>query len=502
MEKAVIYVRVSTLEQNSDRQISDLNAYSKQLKYQVVKEFTDSISGFKKGFDDREGFNSMIEYVEKHKIKHILVSELSRISRQYIQTVTFIHECSTNLINIHIQKENLSTLNPDGTINAMVQMMVGLLSSIASQESSTLSFRVKSGKKHEALKGNSYHGQLFGYDKKNGKPVVNEEKAIIVRKMFDMLLQGFGCRKIANFLNETTSFKVWSSASVHSIVTNPFFMGKRRFQDFTIDVEPIVSAQTFNTAQSFIKSRFRFVSDSKHVNPFASFIHCKCGATFVQTIIPSNRINLYKCSASCGIQSINRPYLISRIKDLLETNAKLTQDAQQREKIRDVIKVNKAIISKNMKRLEVIDKMSEKNYDLYTSEKINEIQFDKALLRYEEEKSKLNDANLKLIENNESRINSLENEILYYSDDLEIFKSQILPILKSIVIDEKFCTIIIKGFSMMYFYILRGSELQLYRNQLKKQSNNPIEQNSSSKINEIDSDLQILIDNELDPHPY
>ena len=53
MEKAVIYVRVSTLDQNTDRQILDLTNYSKQLNLKIDKVFSDTISGFKKGFDDR-----------------------------------------------------------------------------------------------------------------------------------------------------------------------------------------------------------------------------------------------------------------------------------------------------------------------------------------------------------------------------------------------------------------------------------------------------------------
>jgi DNA invertase Pin-like site-specific DNA recombinase len=500
MQKAVIYVRVSTLEQNTDRQILDLTGFSKQKNLKIDKVFSDTISGFKKGFDDREQFNSMIEYVDKNKIKNILVSELSRISRQYIHTVNFIHDCSTKLINIHIQKENLSTLNADGTINGVVQMMVGLLSSIASQESSTLSYRIKSGKRSEALKGNSYHGQLYGYDKIDGRPVINEEQAKVVKKMFEMLLQGFGCRKIANYLNENENIqKVWSSASIHSVVTNPFFMGKRRFKDIIIPVDSIVSEQVFNDAQAFIKSRFRFVSDSKHINPFASFIKCECGATFLQTIIPPNRTDLYKCSVTCGIRSINRTYLIGEIKSLLEQNAKLTQDKEERAKFNIRIKVNEATIAKNMNRLSIIEKMSEKNYDLYTSEKINESQFDTALLRYEDEKSKLNEVNSNLIETNKAITNSLENEILFYSDNLEIFKNQLLPILESIVIGKKYCTINMKGFSMMYFYIYRGHELQSYRSYLKKHGNS-IGFKPLTNVQDLDEDTQMLIDNNLDQY--
>jgi DNA invertase Pin-like site-specific DNA recombinase len=502
MEKAVIYVRVSTLEQNTDRQILDLTSYSKQLNLKVDKVFSDTISGFKKGFDDREQFNLMLDYINTNQIKNILVSELSRISRQYIHTVNFIHRCSEKLINIHIQKENLSTLNKDGTTNLMVQMMVGLLSSISSQESATLSYRIKSGKRSEALKGNSYHGQLYGYDKIDGRPCINKDEAVFVRKMYEMLLQGFGCRKIATYLTDANAGqKVWSSASVHSVVTNPFFMGKRRFKDITIDVDAIVTEQVFNEAQAFIKSRFRFVGDSKHINPFASFIFCECGATFLQTIIKSNRTDLYKCSATCGIQSINRLYLIDEIKSLLEVNTRLTKDKEERIKLNLQIKINNATIANNQKRIDELIKMLNRNVHYLNAGKFTEEQFDNAFLKYTNEKSKLDKVNFKLNDDNTAISNRLQNKILHYSDNLEILKNQILPILDKIVIGKKHCTVHLKGFSSMYFYIYRGHELQSYRSHLKKYGST-VAFKPTLKNEGLDEDTQMLLDNHLDSNPY
>lgn len=501
--KAVIYVRVSTIEQNSDRQILDLKNYADKLQLNVTKIFTDTISGYRKSFNDREQFNIMMEYVEKHKIQNILVSELSRISRQYIHTVNFIQNCSEKLINIHIHKENLKTLNEDGSINMMVQMLVGLLSSIASQESSTLSYRIKSGKRSEALKGKSYNGQLYGYDNVDGYPVINEEAAKNIIKMFDMLLQGMGCRKIANYLNTYGDGKRnWSSASVHSVVTNPFLMGKRRFKEIIIPVDPIVSEEVFNEAQTFIKSRFRFVGESKHTNPFASFIFCECGETFTQIINLHARTNLYKCSnPSCSIASINRIYLISQVKALLENNAKLTQDKKKRSNFNFQIKVNNASIESNRKRLSKIKDMSDKTFDLYANEKISESQFDRASNRYENESIKLNEEISKLNNTNKAIGINLENEISHYSDNLEIFKNQLLPILDQIVIGKTHCTIHLKDYSMMYFYILRGNELQLYNNHLKKFGKN-VEFKMLVKSNKLDSNMQMLIDNHLEEFQY
>jgi site-specific DNA recombinase len=500
MKKTVMYVRVSTSEQNTDRQILDLERYAKEKNLEVAKIFSETISASKKEFHQRKEFNLMLKYIEKNKIKNIVVAEVSRISRQSIQIANFLHDCNAEQINISIQHGNLNTLYEDGSIDRTSQLFVAILASIAEQETATLGQRIISGKRSEALKGNSYHGQLYGYDKIDGKPVINQEEAIVVRKMFEMLIQGIGCRKISNYLNENNNHKkVWSVGGVHSIVTNPFFMGQRKFKDIIIPVDPIISEQIFISAQSFIKSRFRFVSDSKHPNPFASFIKCICGATFNQTIIPANRSNLYKCRDNCGIASVNRPYLISEIKSLLEKNAKLTQDKQARIKFNLQIKANKATIEKNQKRLDNLQRMSIRNYDYLTAEKISEKQFDETSFRYENEKSKLQEVNFKLNEVNQAIFNSLQNEILHYSDNLEIFKSQLLPILESIVIGKTHCTINLKGFSMMYFYIFRGPELQLYKNHIKKHGNN-VEFKPTFKIDELDEGTQMLINSHLNPY--
>jgi DNA invertase Pin-like site-specific DNA recombinase len=511
-QKAVIYVRVSNSEQNTDRQKLDLTNYSKELNLDVVKIFSEQISASKKGIEDRKEFNLMMQYIEQNQIKNVIISEVSRMSRKSIQTANFIHDCNNKQINICIHQGRLNSLHNDGTIDRTAQLIIAVLANISEQETATLGERIKSGKRSQALKGKSYHGQLYGYDKIEGRAVINEEEAIIVKKMFSMLLQGIGCRKIANYINENEkSKKIWSSASIHSVVTNPFFKGERYSSGIQIDVDPIISEQEFNEAQSFIKSRFRFVSDAKHTNPFASFIKCECGSTFTQVIIPKNRSNVYKCSANCGIPSINRPYLIDEIKTLLEDNAKLTQDKQVRTKLNLQIKANTATITKNKKRIDELQRMKKRNYHYLTSSKITEEDFDEAHLDYESEKTKLTEVNLKLYEINKSISHRLENEIEHYDDNLEIFKSQLLPILESIVIGEKYCSINMKGFSNtnglsstkgfsnMYFRIHRGSELQLYRNHLKK-FGKTVEFKPSLKIEGLDTETQILLDNHLDPY--
>jgi DNA invertase Pin-like site-specific DNA recombinase len=341
--KAVIYARVSSTDesQSYERQISDLKKWAEYKQLEIVETFAEKISGFRKGLDERVAFNEMIKYIEDNNIKHIFISELSRLSRRYIDTVNFISDCTKKGISIHIHKEGLATLDEDGKENSIVQMLTGMLSSMAQQESQSLSHRIKSGKQYSASKGGGFNQKIYGYDKgEDGKPIINEEHAELVRKMFEMLLQGIGTRSIANYLNENYDTKDWKSASVHSIVRNTFYCGKRKYNDLTIDVPAIVDEETYNQAQEFINKRKRFVGggNGTHVNPFASFIKCQCGATMNQIIIKSNNLNLYRCADNCGVKSVNRSFLIREVKESLERNAKLTKDQDARSRLKQKIK--------------------------------------------------------------------------------------------------------------------------------------------------------------------
>ena len=465
--EAVIYARVSSTDesQSFDRQLDDLKKWSKYKNLEIVKTFAEKVSGFRKGLDERVEFNKMQSFIEKESIKHILVSELSRISRRYIDTVNFINNCSKNGINIHIKKEGLSTLNDDGTENATVQMMVGMLSSMAQQESESLSYRIKSGKKFAASNGGDFNKKIYGYDSVDGRPVINEEQAILVSKMFEMLLQGIGLRSISNYLNINYVTKRWTSASVHSIVKNSFFCGKRKYKDIIIDVPAIVSEDDFNKAQQFINERKRFVGGKNtHPNPFASFIKCKCGGTMNQVVLASSNLNLYKCSKKCGVKSINRKFLINEVRIIAERNAKLSKEVDVRERLGQKIETNTSDITAHEKRVLKLKNMMDKNYEKYLNEEISEKMYTKFDAKFSDEIKNLNNTIDMLRKSIRELVNALNNEIIHYSKDLSVFKSQLLKSLEFIEIGDKFATVKLKGWFKQLVLIYRESELQKYNN--------------------------------------
>ncbi|MCZ4693307.1 recombinase family protein [Ancylomarina euxinus] len=483
--KAVIYARVSSTDdsQSFDRQIDDLKRWAQYLKLDISAIFAEKISGFRKGLDERIEFNKMLDYIQDNNIKHIMVSELSRLSRRYIDIVNFIDDCTKKGIAIHIQKEGLSTLNENGVENPTVQMMTGMLSSMAQQESISLSHRIKSGKQFAASQGGCFSAKIYGYDKgSDGKPVINEGESILVKKMFELLLNGVGVRTIVNYLNENYETKEWKTGSVHSIVRNSFYCGKRKYNDSIIKVPAIVDEETFNAAQKFIDERKRFAGRiGVHVNPFASFIKCKCGATMNQIIIKSNNINIYRCSKKCDTKSVNRPFLIQEVRNVLESNASLSKDELVRSDLKQKIDTNNANLTTHLKRKRALKIMSEKNYERLLSSKIDDVKYDAFERKFEYELSQIEIDMKDLYETNRALQNSLDNEIIHYSDNHDIFKSQLLKILEWIEIGDDFAVVKIKGWAKAMIPIYRGHQLFAYKKSLK-------ENNGQNKYTTLDWD--------------
>ena len=467
--QAVIYARVSSTDdsQSYERQINDLKRFAEFKNLTVANTFAEKISGYKASLDARTEFNQMLIYIQDNNIQNILVSELSRISRRYIDTINFINDCSQKGINIHILKEGLSTLNEDGTENSTVQMLVGMLSSMAQQESQSLSYRIKSGKAFAASKGLGLRVP-YGYMKDDdGFPIVDPDKEELVLKMFELMLEGFGTRKIATYLNENYDTKKWTNSSVYSIVTNSFYKGIPNNNESVLDVVKIVSDEVFDKTQDFIKSRKRFAGgQDTNINPFASFIKCECGSTMNQIVIKKNNTDIYRCASKCGVKSVNRPFLINEVRIVLERNAKKSKEEAVRERMNNSAEVLKAELKQSERLLHKLSNMIDMNYEKYLSQEIDEKQYNRfkgRLTTQLENTSTKTEKDRNALRN---VLNALKNDVTHYSTDLSIFKKQLLKDLEYIMIREDIAVVKIKAWGRQIIVLYRGQKLRAYLNSI------------------------------------
>jgi DNA invertase Pin-like site-specific DNA recombinase len=148
--KSVIYTRVSTKEQTTARQVSDLK---KAEGFDVVKVFSENISGFRKSVQERPVLQSMLKYVDENGIKCVLIAELSRLGRNTQETLALIGEFEKKGICLYIQNLGI-TLGTDNEKDRMFQkLVITIMADLSRLESEQLSYRIKSGLRERKAKG-------------------------------------------------------------------------------------------------------------------------------------------------------------------------------------------------------------------------------------------------------------------------------------------------------------------------------------------------------------
>jgi len=144
MKKVIILTRVSKESQSYTRQITDLTNFAEKNSLKVVGEYNEKITGVAKN-EDRLAWNQLINHIEKQKVDKVLVWELSRLGRNTLEVLKALDILHSKKISLFVLNYNIETLNEDGTINPMAQMMVTMLAEFARAERTTIQQRLNSG---------------------------------------------------------------------------------------------------------------------------------------------------------------------------------------------------------------------------------------------------------------------------------------------------------------------------------------------------------------------
>lgn len=191
--RVTAYARVSTGNEEQ------LNSYESQKKYykekissndewQYIDMYADeAISGtldYK-----RNDFMKMIHDGINGKFDMIITKSISRFARNTVDTLKYVRKLKENNVAVFFEEENINTLEMSG------ELLLTILSSVAQQESETISSHVKLGLKMKKERGeligfNNCYGYV--YDSDNNKMIIKENEADIVKMMFRMYLDGRG----------------------------------------------------------------------------------------------------------------------------------------------------------------------------------------------------------------------------------------------------------------------------------------------------------------------
>ena len=148
--QAIIYTRVSTKEQSSQRQLNDMKTVH---GLEIVKVFSEKISAFTKSASQRPVLQKAISYCKENGVECIMISEVSRIGRNTLDVLNLIEELKHEGIAIYIHNLGTTINTKDQTGEIFTKLIVTIMADLARLESEQLGYRIKSGIRSRKAKG-------------------------------------------------------------------------------------------------------------------------------------------------------------------------------------------------------------------------------------------------------------------------------------------------------------------------------------------------------------
>jgi len=180
MKRAVLYLRVSTIEQTTANQERELRDVASRIGCEIVHVYKDhGISGAK-GREKRPAFDRMCRDAAQRKFEMVMAWSVDRLGRSLQDLVGFLSELHAMRIDLFLHQQGLDTTTPAG--KAMFQMM-GVF---AEFERAMIQERVRAGLKRAKSEG-----------KKLGRPPIAPELEDAIRKALKKPGRTEGVRKIA-----------------------------------------------------------------------------------------------------------------------------------------------------------------------------------------------------------------------------------------------------------------------------------------------------------------
>ena len=183
--KVCIYARVSTSAQDYDHQLRSLREFAEKNNYDVVMEFTEKISGAKR-IAERQALMELMEFVRGNAVDKILIFECSRLSRRAADFLNIIEELNELGISLHILQNGLETLLPDGKVNPIASLVLGILAQFNSMERTLIRSRMEAGYENYRGKGGVV-GRKVGYKKSDMQMIADYPEEIrLIRKDYSL----------------------------------------------------------------------------------------------------------------------------------------------------------------------------------------------------------------------------------------------------------------------------------------------------------------------------
>ena len=398
---------------------------------------------------DRPDFQRMQRMIENGEIGVVIVKDLSRFGRNYLDVGEYLEiKYPTLGVRFIAIQENVDTLKNTGT------EMMPFNNIFNEWYAAQTSKKIRAVWKSKADKGERIAAAIpYGYIKSQDDPkqwIIDEEAAKVVRYIFELTLEGLGPMKIARRLEDEqilspTAYYLengrkssndisargkcaWSTTSVRHILENRQYTGctvnfktslvsykvhktvynpEEEWQIIPNTQEAIIDEDTFNRVQELRDSRRRNTATGRE-SLFSGLLYCAdcksklyfCAAKSIKPEQEFHRCSAYKENrGSCSIHFIREVVLREAILELVKRVALFIQQyeavflymyAKKHNITKEVNTRNmKATIERNKRRIKELDKLIERIYEDNVLGKIPDARFSKMMASYEAEQNQL-----------------------------------------------------------------------------------------------------------------
>ena len=422
-----------------------LSKYAKDNHFINTKFFVDD--GYSGTSFTRPAFVEMMELAEQGHIRTIIVKDHSRLGRNRLIVGQLLEE---DFVRLNIRYiAIMDNIDTDKGLNDFLPIQDWFNEMHAKNTSQ----KVRTVFKNKGNSGIPLTVNVPYGDKKDPldktKWVIDEPAAKIVRRIYDLCIQGYGTHQICNILKQEKvptpkEYKAihglcnyhisevkycWQDRSIYDILFRQEYIGdtvnfkgttksfkdkskiyfpKEQWKIFKNTHEPIIDKETWNTVQRIRENRQRPTKIGK-INIFSGHLFCKdCGSKLYYCTSRSYTENrhFYRCSKykntsskSCTSHTIREHILkelvLENIKQVLSyirsyedlfIKQKLETSLEEQKKIDSI---NKKLLSQYEKRIKDIDNLIQHIYEDNISGKITDERFTTLSLNYEKEQKEL-----------------------------------------------------------------------------------------------------------------
>ena len=377
-----------------------IKSYADKAGFEIIKEYIDD--GFTGSNFERPNFKKMLSDLEKKSCKTIIVKDLSRFGRDYIESGKFLQKIFPQMgVRFISVNDNYDSESADVNDTHLILPIKNFINDSYCRD---ISMKVKSSQKTKRQRG-EFIGAFapYGYKKSNKKKnhlIVDRHVTHVIRKIFEMKVEGYSSKAIADELNRlgiqtpqaykedngsnyATGFasnqSKWQAKMINRIIENRVYLGdleqgKRTklnyksnreikvTQEEWVRVEgtheAIVTETMFNLANKMMGRDI--LNRKSKPNVLAGLLYCAdCGNQLVrrnQKTKNGQRIyyicGLYNRGKGCSRHSIKEEDILSSLNYILKQHIQYQEDL--------FLRIRQADFSKSEYDLDLDDLLAEK----------------------------------------------------------------------------------------------------------------------------------------------